>query len=521
MKENLEYNQQKEQTNSKKRDKKWINPQNHVKSGDFPGNKRKNHDKRKIRKKKDDRPNRSVRTVSSAEDVRPGDRIVVTIKRIGINGEGVGYYKRKAVFIPGAITGEVVKAQVTKVQSGYLEAKPSEIEKSSPDRQIPPCPVFDQCGGCQLQHMTYSSQLAAKEEIVRESFRRYLGDNAGILIRPIRGMDHPWDYRNKAQLQTEVRDSRVITGLYTPGTHHLVDISGCLVQDPVINHVMQVMKEIVSELDIPVYNEKKRSGVLRTIVARVARSTGKVQLTLITATPFLPKHEKLVSAVHQRMPEVAEITHNVNPDDTPLVFGERTVHLSGEDRLEETLGPLRFELSPRAFFQLNPSQTVHLYDYVKEAAALTGDELVVDAYCGTGTIGLWLAPLACEVRGIEIIDDAVQDARRNAERSGLGNARFYTGRAEKLLPQWVREGVRPDVVVVDPPRTGCDAALLRAILAAKPPRLVYVSCNPSTLAKDCRTLLGGGYSAEWVQPVDMFPQTAHVECVIRIQRIDT
>lgn len=256
MKENLEYNQQKEQTNSKKRDKKWINPQNHVKSGDFPGNKRKNHDKRKIRKKKDDRPNRSVRTVSSAEDVRPGDRIVVTIKRIGINGEGVGYYKRKAVFIPGAITGEVVKAQVTKVQSGYLEAKPSEIEKSSPDRQIPPCPVFDQCGGCQLQHMTYSSQLAAKEEIVRESFRRYLGDNAGILIRPIRGMDHPWDYRNKAQLQTEVRDSRVITGLYTPGTHHLVDISGCLVQDPVINHVMQVMKEIVSELDIPVYNEK-------------------------------------------------------------------------------------------------------------------------------------------------------------------------------------------------------------------------------------------------------------------------
>ncbi|MEV2804450.1 TRAM domain-containing protein [Paenibacillus larvae] len=242
MKENLEYNQQKEQTNSKKRDKKWINPQNHVKSGDFPGNKRKNHDKRKIRKKKDDRPNRSVRTVSSAEDIRPGDRIVVTIKRIGINGEGVGYYKRKAVFIPGAITGEVVKAQVTKVQSGYLEAKPSEIEKSSPDRQIPPCPVFDQCGGCQLQHMTYSSQLAAKEEIVRESFRRYLGDNAGILIRPIRGMDHPWDYRNKAQLQTEVRDSRVITGLYTPGTHHLVDISGCLVQDPVINHVMQVMK---------------------------------------------------------------------------------------------------------------------------------------------------------------------------------------------------------------------------------------------------------------------------------------
>lgn len=521
MKENLEHIQQKVQTTSRKRDKKQINPQNHTGKGDFPGNKKKYDGKRKVGKKKDGRQNRPAYAGSSAEDIRPGDRIVVTIKRIGINGEGVGYYKRKAVFIPGAITGEVVKAQVTNIHPAYLEAKLTEIEKASPDRQSPPCPVFDQCGGCQLQHMTYSSQLAAKEEIVRESFRRYLGNGANIPIRPIRGMDHPWDYRNKAQLQTGVRDNQVITGLYSPGTHHLVDISGCLVQDPLINRVMQIMKEIIFELGIPVYNEKKRSGVLRTIVARVAKSTGKVQLTLITAVPFLPKHEELVAAVHQRLPEVAEIAHNVNQADTPLVFGERTIHLSSKDRLEETLGPLRFELSPRAFFQLNPSQTVHLYDYVKEAAALTGDELVVDAYCGTGTIGLWLAPSAREVRGIETIDDAVQDARRNAERSGLSNARFYTGRAEKLLPQWVREGIRPDVIVVDPPRTGCDAALLRAILAAKPSRLVYVSCNPSTLAKDCRTLLGGGYRAEWVQPVDMFPQTAHVECVVGLSRVDT
>lgn len=460
------------------------------------------------------------RYTNSGDDVKIGDRIVVTIKRIGINGEGVGYYKRKAVFIDGALPEEVVKANVTKVEPTYLSAKLVDIEKKSPDRVKPPCPVYESCGGCQLQHMAYPAQLRAKEELVREAFNRY-AKLADLPLRPILGMDDPWGYRNKAQLQAGWANEQFITGLYSPGSHRLVDISGCPIQQPAINDVIAKVKAILSRLHIQPYQERSRKGTVRTVAARVSRQTGNVQLTFITASDKLPEKERLIAAIRSELPNVNTIAHNINKADTPLVFGDETRVLWGEERLDEELGGLRFSLSPRAFFQLNPEQTVKLYDAAKEAAALTGSELVVDAYCGTGTIGLWLAPLAKEVRGIEIIPEAVDDARRNAELSGADNAKFYVGRAEKLLPEWVKRGTRPDVIVVDPPRTGCDRELLSAIAAAKPARLVYVSCNPSTLAKDCQVLLQSGYWLEWIQPVDMFPQTAHVECCSLLVRKDS
>ena len=451
-------------------------------------------------------------SASSAEEVRVEDRIVVTIKRIGINGEGVGYYKRKAVFINGTLPDEVVKARITKVEPGYLNAEIVELEKRSPDRQQPSCPVYSDCGGCQLQHMTYSAQLKAKEEIVRESFRRY-ARIVQLPMRPIIGMDDPKGYRNKAQLQVGREGKRLITGLYEAGSHRLVDISGCEVQHPVVNEVIDGVKRIMAELDISIYDERTREGVVRTIVARVSQVSGKVQLTLITAGERLPDSRRLVQRIREALPMVITIAQNINKGKTSLVFGDKTVVLWGAEQLEETLGDVRFALSPRAFFQLNPEQTVKLYSSVQEAASLSGKELVVDAYCGTGTIGLWLAPYAKEVRGVEIIAEAVQDARDNARASGIDNARFFEGRAERLLPEWVAQGVRPDVVVVDPPRTGCERSLLEAVAVAKPKRLVYVSCNPATLAKDCEILLGSGYKLEWVQPVDMFPMTSHVEAV--------
>lgn len=450
-------------------------------------------------------------SAGSGEDVKPGDRIVVTIKRIGINGEGVGYYRRKAVFIDGVLPEEVVKAKVTRAESTYLTAQLVEIEKKSPDRTKPPCPVYDACGGCQLQHMTYPAQLRAKEELVREAFNRY-ARLVELPLRPILGMDDPWGYRNKAQLQAGWSNDQFITGLYSPGSHRLIDISGCPIQDPTINEVISKAKAILTRLHIQPYQERGRTGIVRTIVARVSRRSGSVQLTLITAGKYIPDPDRLIAAIRSELPVVTTIAQNINKGDTPLVFGDQTNVLWGEERLDEELGGLRFSLSPRAFFQLNPEQTVKLYDAAKEAAALTGNELVVDAYCGTGTIGLWLAPQAKEVRGIELIPEAVDDARRNTQLSGADNAKFFVGRAEALLPEWVKRGIRPDVVVVDPPRTGCERELLHAIAAAKPARLVYVSCNPSTLAKDCQVLLQSGYRLEWIQPVDMFPQTAHVEC---------
>lgn len=453
---------------------------------------------------------------ASAENVKVGDRIIVTIKRIGINGEGVGYYRRKAVFIDGALTDEVIKAKVTRVEPGYLNAEIMEIEKRSPERQEPPCPVYGICGGCQLQHMTYGAQLQAKEEIVRESFRRYARLEE-LPLRPIIGMDNPWGYRNKAQLQAGREGEDIIAGLYAAGSHRLIDISGCPIQHPVVNRVIEQVKEVMEELDIPVYNERTREGAVRTIVARVGQASGKVQLTFITSTDRLPDSRRVVEKIHERLPMVTTIAHNIHKGKSPLVFGNKTVVLWGADQLEESLGDVKFALSPRAFFQLNPEQTVKLYNAVQEAAGLTGAELVVDAYCGTGTIGLWLAPFAYEVRGIELIPEAVLDARDNAKSSGVDNARFYEGRAEQLLPDWVSNGIRPDVVVVDPPRTGCERPLLDAIVRAKPKRLVYVSCNPATLAKDCQVLLNGGYKIEWVQPVDMFPQTSHVECTVLLK----
>lgn len=464
---------------------------------------------------------RQAVAAGSADEVRPGDMIVVTIKRIGINGEGVGYYRRKVTFVPGALPGEVVKAKVTAAEPNRLTAQLIEIEKRSPHRIKPACPVYDACGGCQLQHISYAGQLEAKEELVREAFARYAGlDRDALPLRPILGMDEPWRYRNKAQLQAgPAARGGLALGLYEPGSRRLVDITGCAVQHPGINAAADKVRRLAERAGVP-YGAGGKSGALRTIVLRIAPESGELQLTLVAAAERFPGLDRLVDAVRREVPEITSISVNVNPGKSPLVFGDRTIRLWGKPALETNLGELRFALSPRAFFQLNPEQTVKLYGAVKEAAALTGREAVVDAYCGTGTIGLWLAPDAREVRGIEVIREAVDDAQRNAALNGRTNAQFYVGKAEELLPRWAKQGFRPDVIVVDPPRTGCDDALLRTVAQVKPKRFVYVSCNPSTLAKDARQLLESGYRIEWVQPVDMFPQTAQVECCSLLARIE-
>jgi len=452
-----------------------------------------------------------------ADQLKSGDRIVVTVKRLGINGEGVGYYRRKAVFVPGALPGEAVRAEVVRAQPKLIEAKLLGIEKRSPYRTKPFCPVYDRCGGCQLQHMDMAGQLDGKTEIVRESFARYAGIERPP-IRPMAGMAHPLGYRHKAQLQAGILRGRTALGLYSTASRRLVDIAGCPVQHPDINRAADAIRGIVEELGIPPYREKDKTGLLRTVAIRRSSHTGELQVTFVLAKDRLPQEERLIGAITAKLPDVVQIAVNIQPRNTPLVFGERTRVLWGKPYIEERLGDLSFRLSPRAFFQINPAQAAVLYDYAKEAAALTGVERVVDAYCGTGTIALWLASQAAEVRGIEEVAEAVRDARENAALNGIRNARFHQGKAEVLLPAWVREGYRPDVIVADPPRTGCDRKFLSAVLRVRPGRFVYVSCNPATLAKDCKVLLDGGYALEWIQPVDMFPQTAHVEAVALLVR---
>ncbi|WP_415640018.1 23S rRNA (uracil(1939)-C(5))-methyltransferase RlmD [Paenibacillus sediminis] len=446
-----------------------------------------------------------------AEELRVGDKIVVTIKRLGINGEGVGYYRRKAVFIDGVLPDEVVKAKVTHIEPKFIKADPQFIEKKSAHRIEPPCPVFGICGGCQIQHINYEGQLRGKENIILEAFSRYAGIE-DLKMKPMIGMDHPWGYRNKAQLQLGEKNGQLIAGLYSANSHEIVDITGCPIQHPKVNEAVQKVKEALELLHIPIYKERTNTGLVRTIIVRYGFQSGHIQVTLVTVSDKLPKQDQLIKAIRLGIPEVTGISMNINPKNTSLIFGDRTILLWGEEAMEESLSDLEFNLSPRAFFQLNPEQTVKLYESVRVAAGLTGKETVVDAYCGTGTIGLWLAPYAKEVRGIESIPEAVEDAKENAVRNNRNNVTFYTGQAEELLPRWVKQGYTPDVIIADPPRTGLDNRFLDAVVRTKPKRFVYVSCNPSTLAKDSKVLLDAGYSIEWVQPVDMFPQTAHVEC---------
>ena len=453
----------------------------------------------------------------TGDQVRVGEKILVTIKRMGINGEGVGYFHRKAVFIPGAITDEVVRARVERVEGTFIEASIVQLVKESDHRIEPNCPVYATCGGCQLQHMDYRAQLNGKEGIVREAFQRY-AKVAELPMRPIVGMRDPWGYRNKAQMQVSYASGEVHAGLYAEGSHELVAIKDCAVQHDAVNRTVEAVRDVVDRFKLPIYSERRRAGGLRTIVARVAPHSGDVQVTLVTASAELPRAAELVGAIQRACPQVVSIAHNVHSGRGSQVFGEKTRVLWGVERLPAQLNEIRFELSPRAFFQLNAEQTTKLYDAVREAAQLTGTEKVVDAYCGTGTIALWLAEQAAEVRGIEVIPEAIADANANAALSGVTNVAFHVGRSEELLPHWVKQGYRPDVIVVDPPRTGCDANLLHAFVHAKPARIVYVSCNPSTLAKDSATLLTAGYTLKWVQPVDMFPQTAQVEAVALFER---
>ncbi|PLS14741.1 23S rRNA (uracil(1939)-C(5))-methyltransferase RlmD [Bacillus sp. M6-12] len=440
----------------------------------------------------------------------------LTIKRLGINGEGVGYFKRKVVFVPGALPGEVIVAEATKVHPKFTEAKIKKIRKQSPDRVAPPCPVYEECGGCQLQHLRYSRQLVEKRDIVVQSLERHTKFPIETLdIRETIGMEDPWNYRNKSQFQVGLREGNVIAGLYGLNSHNLIDIPNCAVQHASSNRVTTVVKKILKDLSISIYNEKKKKGAVRTVITRVGFQTGEVQVVIVTLTEELPKKEKLVQAIKEQLPEVKSLVQNVNDKHTSLIFGEKTVHLAGEQVINETLGDLSYELSARTFFQLNPIQTVKLYDEVKKAAALTGKEKVVDAYCGVGTIGLWLSDGAKEVRGMDTIKESITDARKNAARHNRSNVSYEVGKAEQIVPKWIKEGWKPDVIVIDPPRTGCDDALLQTILKTKPKKVVYVSCNPSTLARDLQTL-SKLYKVEYIQPVDMFPQTSHVEAVVKI-----
>ncbi|WP_342564212.1 23S rRNA (uracil(1939)-C(5))-methyltransferase RlmD [Paenibacillus sp. FSL R7-0345] len=455
--------------------------------------------------------------------VNKNDEVMLDIIGMTHEGEGVGRVEGFTLFVQGALPGEKVQAKVLKTKKQYGYAKLLKLVEPSRDRIAPPCDIYDQCGGCQLQHMDYTAQLAWKRQLVVDNLQRIgklqvagaeeHSSADGIIVRPTLGMDEPWRYRNKAQVPIGVTEGGLVGGFYARGSHRIVDMETCLIQHEHNDSVVAAVKSIGRELGISAYNEESGRGLLRHVVVKKAFRTGEMMLVLVTSGRDIPHLDAWLGSIREQLPDVVSICQNVNPQRTNVIFGNETRVLWGRDVIYDYIGDVQFAISARSFYQVNPAQTEVLYGKTVEYAGLTGNETVIDAYCGIGTISLFLAQHAAKVYGVEIVPEAIEDARGNAKLNNMNNVVFEVGASEDVIPNWKEQGVTPDVIVVDPPRKGCDPRLLDTILQMKPERVVYVSCNPSTLARDLRVLEDGGYKTVEVTPVDMFPHTVHVESV--------
>ena len=450
--------------------------------------------------------------------VHKGQIIELNIHSVNHDGEGVGRFEGFTIFVPGTAPGETVRARVISLQKSYARALLDSVVQSSPTRVVPVCEHYEACGGCQLQHIDYAEQLMLKQHAIRDALKRIGGLDIPVL--PTIGMSDPWHYRNKAQVPVGLEDKTVRAGFYEKRSHKIVDLKCCHIQHPANDDVVHIVRNALQELAIPIYNEQFNTGLVRHVMARTSFTTGEVLVVIVTNGRTLPKADKLIGSLQETIKGLSGIVQNINVHRGNVILGSEDVLLWGRSYLTETLSGLKFQISPRSFFQVNPIQTEALYNRAREYAALTGKETVFDLYCGIGTISLFLACSAAKVVGVESVEPAVIDARKNAALNSLKNVEFHTGLAESVVPRLFKEGYHADVVVVDPPRKGCDEKLLATMVAMQPPRIVYVSCNPATLARDLKYLTANGYQAKEAQPVDMFPHTSHVETVVLMSRVE-
>ncbi len=440
-----------------------------------------------------------------------GERVVLEIVDLNHAGEGVGRVNGFTVFVPWTAPGDRVDAEIISLQKNYARGLIYSLLNSSPHRLEPPCSDHGTCGGCRLQHIQYSEQLRHKQQLVAGALKRLGGIDVPVL--PTIGMTEPWQYRNKAQYPVGEAGGKLKMGFYQQRSHALVDVRHCLIQHPAADRAVAVARELITELGIPVYNEKEHRGVLRHLITRTSFSRGEVLLVLVTNGRALPSGDRLIKQLAEGVKDLVGIVQNVNTRRGNVITGEENLLLWGRDCVVEELGGLSFHISAGSFFQVNPHQAAVLFNLVRDYADLKGGETVLDLYCGSGTISLFLSSKAARVIGVESYAPAVEDAKKNAKLNGITNVEFHAGRAEEVMPALAKQGINVDIVVVDPPRKGCDEKLLATLAAMQSSRIIYVSCNPATLARDLRYLTGSGYVPRAVQPIDMFPHTAHVETV--------
>ena len=456
--------------------------------------------------------------VNGSAVIKKNDTVIVTIEDMSENGEGIGKSEGYTLFVKDTVIGDRAEVKIIKAKKTYGYGRIQRLLEPSPWRTEPLCPAAAPCGGCQLQAMSYDQQLKFKEKKVRDHLER-LGGFQSPPVLPVIGMKDPWHYRNKAQYPvTTDRKGEIVMGFYAGRTHSVIQTPHCYIGQPVNDRVLAAVKAYMETCGVAPYDEASHKGLVRHVLIRRAAATGQVMVCLIINGKRLPAAEQLTERLLE-IEGMTSISYNINREKTNVILGEQVVNLYGPGYITDQIGDVSFRISAQSFFQVNPFQTKVLYEKALEYAGLQGEETVWDLYCGAGTISLFLARKARQVYGVEIVPQAVDNARENARINGIENVEFYTGKAEELMPELYRNRrLRADVVVVDPPRKGCAQSLLDTVIAMAPERMVYVSCNSATLARDLRYLCDRGFRLEEAQPVDMFPMTVGVEVVALLSK---
>lgn len=467
-------------------------------------------------------------------NIQKNQIFTVKITDMGTDGEGIGHLEDSdalsgngyTLFVKDAVLGDTVRAKVVKPKKGYAFARLEEVLEPSPDRVEPVCAYARQCGGCQLQAVSYEKQLAFKDRKVKNNLIR-IGGFAPDFVEKIMeapvGMEHPFHYRNKAQFPVGMdKNGRLIAGFYAGRTHTIIENRDCALGVAENKIVLDIVLDFCTGKKIPAYDETTGKGLLRHVLIRKGFSTGQIMVCLILNGSSFAAEQELADRLFEKVPGMTSFSVNSNTERTNVIMGSKTRTIRGKDRIEDTIGGLVFTISPQSFYQVNPVQTENIYSQALSYAGLTGNETVWDLYCGIGTISLFLARQAKQVYGVEIVPQAIDDARQNAVRNGIDNAKFYVGKAEEVLPHlYETEGIFADVIVVDPPRKGCDEECLNTILKMRPKRLVYVSCDSATLARDLKYLCSQGYELKCGRAFDNFPMGGHVETVCLLSKLQS
>lgn len=451
-------------------------------------------------------------------NINKNDVFTITIEDMGIEGEGIGKVDGFTWFIKDAVVGDVVEAKAMKLKKNYGYARLIHVSEPSKYRVEPKCEFHKQCGGCQIQAVDYQQQLLFKQNKVRNNLKR-IGNIENLDVLPVIGMDNPYHYRNKAQFPIrEDKEGNIVTGFYAGRSHNVIANTKCYLGDEVNEVILKKLIDFMKDNHISAYQEETGKGLVRHVLIRVGFTTREIMVCIVINGSELPKSEMLIESLRQ-MEGMTSISININKENTNVILGNKVKTLWGQDYITDYIGEVKYQISPLSFYQVNPEQTKKLYETALDYAGLSGNEVVWDLYCGIGTISLFLAKKAKKVMGVEIVPEAIVDAKNNAKINGITNAEFYVGKAEEVLPRKYKEdGEYAEVIVVDPPRKGCDEVLLDTIVEMKPERVVYVSCDSATLARDLRYLCDRGFEVKKVQPVDMFGHTVHVETVVLLSQ---